>query len=89
MISDIVVATGTFQSEMGCPTDNAVDCMRGWLQDPDGDGVYSLCTTEVPAGHLRRPGGGRRQRWWGPASPSRWHAGDATRFTYRPGQRGR
>ena len=48
VISDIVVATGTFQDEMGCPADNAIGCMRGWMQVPDGDGVYSLWTTEVP-----------------------------------------
>ncbi|HEX6920731.1 MAG TPA: alpha-amylase family glycosyl hydrolase [Actinomycetes bacterium] len=49
-VSKIVTAAGSFQSEMGCPGDWLPDCMRGWLQDPDGDGVYSLATTEVPAG---------------------------------------
>ena len=46
----IVVAAGSFQSEMGCPGDWQPDCMRSWLQDPDGDGVSSLATTQVPAG---------------------------------------
>ena len=49
-ISDIVVATGSFQSEMGCPTDGDIDCMRAWLQDPDGNKVFSLGTTQVPPG---------------------------------------
>ena len=46
----LVVAAGSFQSEMGCPGDWAADCMRSWLQDPDGDGVFTLATTQVPAG---------------------------------------
>ena len=49
-ISDIVVASGSFQSEMGCATDNDPTCMRAWLQDPDGNKVYSLGVTNVPAG---------------------------------------
>ena len=83
VLDDIVVATGTFQSEMGCPADNAIDCMRGWLQDPDDDGVYSLWTTEVPAGHVRRPGSRRRQPGGGQPVLHRG-AGDATRFTFDP-----
>ncbi|RIJ78496.1 hypothetical protein D1871_02700 [Nakamurella silvestris] len=46
----IVVAAGSFQSEMGCASDHQPDCLRSWLQDPDGDGVYSLATTQIPAG---------------------------------------
>jgi glycosidase len=46
----IVVAAGSFQSEMGCPADWLPDCMRSWLQDPDGDGVFTLSTTQLPAG---------------------------------------
>ncbi len=46
----LVVATGTFQSEMGCPADTSATCMRSWLQDPDGDGTYTLSTLQVPAG---------------------------------------
>ena len=44
------MATGDFQSEMGCPTDGDVGCMRAWLQDPDGDGTYSFTTIDIPAG---------------------------------------
>jgi YD repeat-containing protein len=46
----ILTAAGSFQSELGCPGDWAADCMRPWLQDKDGDGVYSWATTRIPAG---------------------------------------
>ncbi len=83
VLDDIVVATGTFQSEMGCPADNAVDCMRGWLQDPDGDGVYSLWTTEVPAGtyDVRAAVDGSLV---GASQSFTVAPGDATRFTFDP-----
>ncbi len=47
-----VIATvpGSFQSELGCPGDWQPDCLRSWLQDPDGDGIYSFSTTSIPAG---------------------------------------
>ncbi|HFE67253.1 MAG TPA: hypothetical protein ENJ93_08315, partial [Chloroflexi bacterium] len=31
---------GDFQDEIGCPGDWQPDCLRSWLQDPDGDGNY-------------------------------------------------
>jgi pullulanase-type alpha-1,6-glucosidase len=46
----IITAPGSFQSELGCPADWSPDCMRPWLQDPDGDGTYTWSTTELPAG---------------------------------------
>jgi hypothetical protein len=46
----IVVAPGSFQSEMGCSADWDPACMRSWLQDPDGDGTFTLSTTQIPAG---------------------------------------
>lgn len=46
----IVTAPGSFQSDLGCPGDWAPDCMRSWLQDPDGDGTYTFSTTDIPAG---------------------------------------
>jgi pullulanase-type alpha-1,6-glucosidase len=46
----IVTAPGSFTSELGCPGDWSPDCMRSWLQDPDGDGVYTFTTTAIPAG---------------------------------------
>src|SRR6266508_5862320 len=47
--SVIVTAPGSFQSELGCPTDWDPSCLRSWLQDPDGDGVYEFTVT-LPAG---------------------------------------
>ncbi|GAB3590594.1 hypothetical protein GCM10027446_05760 [Angustibacter peucedani] len=46
----IVTAPGSFQSELGCSADWAADCMRPWLQDPDGDGVLTWRTDQIPAG---------------------------------------
>lgn len=46
----IITAGGDFQSELGCPADWAPDCMRPWLQDKDGDGIFSWATTKIPAG---------------------------------------
>jgi pullulanase-type alpha-1,6-glucosidase len=46
----IAVAPGSFQSELGCPGDWQPDCLRSWLQDLDGDGVYTFSTSAIPAG---------------------------------------
>ncbi len=46
----IAVAPGSFQSELGCAADWDAGCLRSWLQDPDGDGVYRFVTTALPAG---------------------------------------
>jgi pullulanase len=48
--STILVATGDFQSELGCKQDNDPTCLRSWLQDPEGDGLYTFATTQLPAG---------------------------------------
>ncbi len=48
--SVIATAPGSFQSELGCSGDWQPDCLRSWLQDPDGDGTYSFSTTAIPAG---------------------------------------
>jgi len=48
--SVIAVAPGSFQSELGCPGDWQPDCLRSWLQDADGDGIYTFETTALPAG---------------------------------------
>ncbi|HXU86492.1 MAG TPA: alpha-amylase family glycosyl hydrolase [Verrucomicrobiae bacterium] len=48
--SVIAVAPGSFQSELGCTGDWQPDCLRSWLEDPDGDGVYTFVTTAIPAG---------------------------------------
>ena len=49
--STIAVAPGSFQSELGCSSDWDPSCLRSWLQDPDGDGVYTFTTTALPAGN--------------------------------------
>src|SRR5438309_7890656 len=38
----IPVAVGDFQAKLGCPLDWAPDCLRSWLEDPDGDGIATL-----------------------------------------------
>jgi hypothetical protein len=48
--TEIITVPGSFQSELGCPGDWQPDCMRPWLQDKDGDGVFALATTRIPAG---------------------------------------
>src|SRR5690349_11418070 len=49
--SIIAVAPGDFQSELGCAGDWDPACLRSWLQDPDGDGIYTFETTALPAGN--------------------------------------
>ena len=49
--SVIATAPGSYQSELGCPGDWDPGCLRSWLQDPDGDGIYSFETTALPAGN--------------------------------------
>ncbi len=46
----IAVAPGSFQSEIGCPGDWDPSCLRSWLQDVDGDGIYTFTTSAIPAG---------------------------------------
>jgi len=46
----VITAPGSFQSELGCPGDWSPDCMRPWMQDPDGDGTYTWSSDQIPAG---------------------------------------
>src|SRR5262249_29147781 len=48
--SVIAVAPGSFQSALGCPGDWDPSCLRSWLEDPDGDGIYTFTTTALPVG---------------------------------------
>lgn len=48
--SIIAVAPGSYQSEIGCPGDWQPDCLRAWLQDIDGDGIYQYATTAITPG---------------------------------------
>ena len=47
--SIIATVPGSYQSEMGCSGDWQPDCLRSWLQDPDGDGIYGFSAL-LPAG---------------------------------------
>src|SRR5882724_4426477 len=48
--SVIAVAPGSFQSKLGCAADWDPSCLRSWLEDPDGDGIYTFRTRALPAG---------------------------------------
>jgi pullulanase len=93
-----IVATvpGSFQSELGCLGDWQPDCLRSWLQDPDGDGTYGFSTTAIPAGDyeakvaldekwdLNYGAGGVQD---GPNIPFTVEAGDAVTFTWDSGSK--
>ncbi|HBF41359.1 MAG TPA: DUF3372 domain-containing protein, partial [Anaerolineaceae bacterium] len=38
----IINAVGDFQTQLGCPANDDPTCLRGWLEDPEGDGTYSF-----------------------------------------------
>ncbi|MBE0696854.1 MAG: alpha-amylase, partial [Anaerolineaceae bacterium] len=46
----IAVVPGSFQSELGCANDWDPSCLRSWLEDLNGDGVYTFETTALPVG---------------------------------------
>ena len=48
--SAIVVAMGSFQTQLGCFEDDDPTCLRTWLQDPEGDGTYGVLTGGLNAG---------------------------------------
>ncbi|MDC0710497.1 pullulanase-type alpha-1,6-glucosidase [Stigmatella sp. ncwal1] len=48
--ASIATAAGSFQSELSCPGDWQPDCLKSWLQDPDGDGLYTFTTKALPEG---------------------------------------
>ena len=81
----IATAAGSFQSELGCPGDWAPDCLRSWLQDPDGNGVYTFVTDDIPAGDYAFKAA-LDEAWTTsyPASdvPFSVTAGDTVTFTY-------
>lgn len=47
---ELVTAPGSYQDEIGCSGDWQPECMRSWLQDIDGDGIYTFSTSAIPAG---------------------------------------
>jgi hypothetical protein len=48
--SQILVLAGSFQSELGCTGDFQANCLRSWLEDVDGDGIYTF-ETLLPVGN--------------------------------------
>ena len=61
----IITAPGSYQAKLGCGGDWAPDCMRPWLQDPDGDGTYtwSMVRAALPEGPTCRSPCRRTARW--------------------------
>ena len=48
----ILTVPGSDNSELGCSGDWMPDCLKSWLQDPDGDGTYTF-TDARPARRAR------------------------------------
>jgi pullulanase-type alpha-1,6-glucosidase len=48
--SVIATVAGSFQSELGCSDDWQPWCLRSWMQDADGDGIYTFSTDQIPGG---------------------------------------
>jgi pullulanase-type alpha-1,6-glucosidase len=92
--SVIATVPGSFQSALGCPGDWDPGCLRSWLQDPDGDGLYAFETADLPAGSYEAKvahneswdenyGAGGEQN--GPNIPFNVADGALVVFTYDPG----
>ena len=50
--STIVTLPGSYQRALGCESAWDPSCMRSWLQDPDGDGMYEFSTRRDPGRNL-------------------------------------
>jgi pullulanase len=46
----IPVATGDFQTQLGCKKNYDTGCLRSWLEDPEGSGTYSFVTRSIKKG---------------------------------------
>jgi hypothetical protein len=49
-VTPVVVAPGSFQSELGCPGDWMPDCLDSQLFDGDLDGIFTYATSDLPEG---------------------------------------
>jgi len=47
----IYTVPGSFNGEIGCGGDWAPDCLRTFMSDVDGDGVFTFATDAIPAGN--------------------------------------
>ncbi|BBM01878.1 pullulanase-type alpha-1,6-glucosidase [Microbulbifer sp. GL-2] len=48
--SVIATVAGNFQYLLGCLGDWQPSCLRTWMQDTDGDGIYTFITSDLPVG---------------------------------------
>jgi pullulanase-type alpha-1,6-glucosidase len=48
--SRFIVLAGDFQATLGCPANDDPTCLGSWLQDADGDGIYTWTSTALAAG---------------------------------------
>ena len=48
--SIIATVVGSYQSAIGCSADWDPGCLLSWLQDVDGNGIYSFSPSEIPPG---------------------------------------
>lgn len=46
----IFVASGDFQQQLGCQANDDPGCLRSWLEDPDGDGLFTFTTRALKTG---------------------------------------
>ncbi|WP_369797937.1 pullulanase-type alpha-1,6-glucosidase [Cryobacterium sp. MLB-32] len=46
----ILTLPGSFQDQVGCPGAWAPDCLAAWLQDVDGDGIFTWSTDSLADG---------------------------------------
>ena len=49
--TSIATVAGNFQYQLGCPGDWQPECLRSWMQDTDGDGIYTFVTDQLSAGN--------------------------------------
>ncbi|MFC6633047.1 pullulanase-type alpha-1,6-glucosidase [Microbulbifer taiwanensis] len=48
--STIATVAGNFQHQLGCPGNWQPDCLQSWMQDADGDGIYTFVSADIAAG---------------------------------------
>ena len=51
----IIVAVGDFQTQLGCSQNDDSNCLRAWLQDPEGGGSFVFTTSALKQVLIRSP----------------------------------
>lgn len=46
----LITLPGSFQAALGCEADWQPGCLRTWMMDTDGDGIYTFATDALPTG---------------------------------------